>query len=85
VPHGDESGLLLFSLSVGGRRLSVDRRAELRQRGVHVDELVEPRPGKIVLPAVPPSRRSFGRTNILSLRQRAEADEPISNPKAGGL
>ena len=32
----------------------VDRPAELRQRVIHVDDLVEPRPEKIVLPAVPP-------------------------------
>ena len=32
----------------------VDRPAELRERVIHVDDLVEPRPEEIVLPAVPP-------------------------------
>ena len=32
----------------------VDRPAELRQRVIHVDDLVEPGPEEIVLPAVPP-------------------------------
>ena len=32
----------------------VDRAAELRQRVVHVDDLVEPRLEEIILPAVPP-------------------------------
>jgi len=32
----------------------IDRPAELGERVIHVDDLVEPRPEEIVLPAVPP-------------------------------
>ena len=43
----------------------VDRPAELRQRVVQVDDLVEPRLKEVVLPAV---SRSFGRIELPSAK-----------------
>jgi hypothetical protein len=53
----------------------VDDLAELRQRMSHVDDLVEPRPEEIVLPAVPP----LFRPHRINLRQADGGRESQSN------
>jgi hypothetical protein len=55
----------------------VDRPAELRQRVIEVDDLVEPRPEEIVLPAVPPL---LGPHRI-TLRQADEETESRPNQR----